>query len=182
MILSSSIFYQELIMAIYMKINGIDGHVTTQNYDKWIELDSIGFNVNRSLSTTTGNVSDRERTKPTLSEISVTKEIDQTSPHLFSAACGIGKGKQAIDKIEIHVCHTSGNGATPYAKYTLNNVLFSNYQIQGDKKCESVRPQESIALNYDKIEMEYTPHNEKHSSGSPTRAGFDLKTGKEAAA
>jgi type VI secretion system secreted protein Hcp len=164
-------------MAIYMKIKGIDGHVTTKGYEKWIELDSVGFNVNRSLSTTTGNVTDRERTKPTLSEIAIIKDIDKTTPDLFSAACGTRENGKAIDEIDIHVCHTSGDSVKPYIEYTLNNVLLSNYQIQGDNKCEKARPQETISLNYDKIQMKYTSHDEKHGAGSPVRAGYDLSAG-----
>lgn len=161
-------------MAAYMKIKGIDGHVTTKGYEKWIELKSIGFNVNRSLSTTSGNVTDRERTKPTLSEITVMKEIDKTTPDLFSAACGTREGGKAIDEIEIHICQTSGDSVKPYIEYKLNNVLLSNYVVAGDEKG---RPQETVALNYDKIQMNYTSHDEKHSAGSPARAGYDLKAG-----
>lgn len=164
-------------MAVYMQIKGIDGHVTTKGYEKWIELDSIAFNVNRNLSTTSGNVADRERTKPNLSEITVTKEIDKTTPDIFSAACGTREGGKAIDEIKIHVCQTNGDSVKPYYELTLNNVLLSNYSIQGDKKCEGGRPQETLALNYDKIQMNYTQHDEKHSTGSAARAGYDLKTG-----
>jgi len=164
-------------MAIYMKIKGIDGHVTTKGYENWIELQNFNFNVSRNLSTTTGNVADRERTKPTLSELTINKEIDKTTPDLFSAACGTREGGKAIDEIDIHVCHTSGDSVKPYIEYKLNNVLLSNYQIQGDKKCETSRPAETIALNYDKIQMNFTTHDEKHSSGSPARAGYDLKAG-----
>lgn len=161
-------------MATYMKIKGIDGHVTTKGYEKWIELKSIGFNVNRNLSTTTGNVTDRERTKPHLSELSVIKEIDKTTPDLFSAACGTRESGKAIDEIEIHVCQTNGDSVKPYIEYKINNVLLSNYTVAGDEK---ERPQETIALNYDKIQMNYTSHDEKHNAGSPARAGYDLKTG-----
>lgn len=159
-------------MAIYMKVDGVEGHVTAKGYEKWIELDSVNFNVNRTINTKPGNVSDRESTKPTLSEIAVTKVMDKTTPNLFSEAC-IGKSKP---KVEIHVCQT-GDKISPYMEYTLSNVLISNYQVQGQNKCENAAPLETINLNFDKIEMKYTPYDEKHNAGSPIPAGYDLSTG-----
>ncbi len=164
-------------MAIYMKIDGIDGHVTAKGYEKWIELDSFQFGVNRSIATKPGNVSDRESTKPTISEIVVTKAMDKTSPNIFTEAC-VGKAKP---KVEIHFCQT-GENVSPYMQYTLSNVLVSNYQaqrLQDNNVTANATPVETINLNFDKIEMKYTPYDEKHAADSPVPAGYDLNTAKK---
>ena len=38
-------------MAIYMKWDGIDGAVTTQGFEKWIELSSFQWGVGRAIGT-----------------------------------------------------------------------------------------------------------------------------------
>jgi len=154
-----------------MKIDGIEGHVTAKGHEKWIELDSANFNVSRAINTKPGNVTDRESTKPALSEVSITKIMDKTSPHIFSEAC-IGKAKS---KVEIHFCQT-GENVSPYMEYTLHNVLFSNYGVQAVTKENKTIPAEVANLNFDKIEMKYTPYDEKHGAQSPIPAGYDLNT------
>ncbi len=160
-------------MAIYMKVDGIDGHVTTKGYEKWIELNSLHFSVNRKLSTKPGNVYDRESTKPVFTEVMVDKSMDKTTPKLFEQAC-VGK---AISKVEIHICQTGTDKISPYMQYTLHDVLMSHYQVLGEDKCEGAAPTESASLNFDKIEMKYTPFDAKHNAGSPIPAGYDLSTG-----
>ncbi len=158
-------------MAIYMKIKGIEGQSTMKKYEKWIEVDSLGFTVNRNINTTPGNSVDRQGTNPTLSPISITKEICKATPDLFIATCGKRDNGKAFDEVDIHVCHNNGEA---YIKYKLSNVLLSNYQLQGDNNCKDKRPLEILGLNYDKIEMDFTPHDEKHGAGSPTRSGYSL--------
>ena len=154
-----------------MRLEGVDGHVTAKGHEKWIELDAINFNVNRNISTKPGNVADRETTKPCLSEFTATKIMDKTSPHIFIEAC-IGKAKP---KVEIHFCQT-GETISSYMEYTLYNVLFSHYSIQADNKDDRTIPMERISLNFDKVEMKYTPYDEKHGAQSPVPAGYDLNT------
>lgn len=162
-------------MAIYMKIDGIDGNVTAKGYEKWIELDSLNFGVQRNINTKPGNVTDREATKPTVNELTVNKAMDKTSPNLFVEAC-VGKAKS---KVEIHVCQTSDR-ISPYMQYTLSNVLISNYQVSAVNKADNAAPMETANLNFDKIEMKYTPYDEKHNALSPIPAAYDLSSGTKA--
>ncbi len=90
-------------MAVYMQIQGIDGDVTSKGHQKWIQLDSVEFNVKRTLSQEPGRMVDREGTRPAVSEISVQKTMDKTSPIIFTEAC-VGKAK---GEIKIHLCTTS---------------------------------------------------------------------------
>jgi type VI secretion system secreted protein Hcp len=159
-------------MTIYMKIDGIDGNVTTKGYEKWIEVNELDWNVNRSIKSKPGVVADREATKPAISELRLKKQMDQTSPLIFTEAC-VGKAKPSV---KIHLCQT-GESISPYMEYTLNNVLFSNYSVKIDKDTEeSHATLESISLNFDKVEMKYTPYSAAHEADSPVPAGYDLTT------
>lgn len=156
-----------------MKIDGVDGHVTAKGHEKWIELSSFNFGVMRQIATKPGNVSDRENSKPSLTEVSIKKEIDKTSPKLFEYACGISSNP-SIPKLLIHICQTGSNQISPYIEYTLQNVLISRYEVDIDPTINSNLPLEFIHLNYDKFEMKYTNYDEKHKAGSPITAGYDL--------
>lgn len=158
-------------MAIYMKIDGIDGNVTAKGYEKWIELETVSWGVGRSISAKPGVVADREVTKPSITEVTITKRMCQTSPHIFTEAC-VGKAKPAV---KIHVCQTSDN-ISPYMEYILNNVLVSHYNVQVTNTNGSAAPIEAISLNFDKVEMKYTPYDAAHKAGSPIPAGYDLTT------
>lgn len=160
-------------MAIYMKIDGIDGHITATGYEKWIELESLSFGTSRNISTKPGNVSDREFTKPTFTEVMIGKLMGKDSPYIFTEAC-VGKSKPTI---QIHICQTGTNGISPYIQYTLSNVLISRYQIHASDKAEGTAPTELLNLNFDKIEMKYTQYDEKHNALSPIPAGYDLNKG-----
>ena len=46
-------------MAIYMKIQGVDGSVQAKEFDKWIPLDSLSFGMNRMVGMVTGQVANR---------------------------------------------------------------------------------------------------------------------------
>lgn len=162
------------IMPIYIKINDIEGNITAKNHEKWIEVNSINFYVSRNITTKPGAISDREFTKPSLSEIEITKNIDKTSPLLFSEAC-VGK----VKNVNIDVCQTNET-ISAYMQYTLSNVIISHYSVlihsEDDKH---LLPTEKIKLNFSKIEMKYIPYDEKHNAGSPIPAGYDLESAKK---
>lgn len=161
-------------MTIFMKIDGINGDVTAKGYEKWIDLSSIHFDVQRNINTKPGKVINRESTRPAINEFSITKHMDKSTPLLFTEAC-IGKAKP---QVEIHICHT-GDDISPYMQYTLNNVLISNYFVEyedAQEQSANNHPQETITLNFDKIEMKFIPYDEQHNAQSPIPAGYDLNT------
>ena len=66
-------------MPIFMKHDGIDGDVTAEGHEKWIELGSCQFGVGRSITNPTAKGGDREASAPSVSEIVVTKVTDGAS-------------------------------------------------------------------------------------------------------
>lgn len=158
-------------MAIYILIDKIDGNVTAAGHEKWIEAFSLSFGVGRGImSATPGAVKDRESSIPSISEIVVSKAMDETSPLLFIESCiGIAK------PVKIHLCRT-GDQTQTYMEYSLNNVLISSYSVEGSG---NTIPTETLSFNFDKIEVKYTPYGDDHKPGSPIPAGYDLKTAKK---
>jgi type VI secretion system secreted protein Hcp len=155
-------------MSIYMQYTKIDGEVTTKPFDKWIELNSIQWGVGRGISMPLGGgVSKRESSDPQISEISVTKDMDSTSPKFFSESV-IGK---LDNDVKIVITRTKPGGETEaFCEYTLKNCAISGYSTSsgGD------RPSESLSINFTNIEFKYTAFDVK-GTGKPSVFGYDLE-------
>lgn len=156
-------------MAIYLKVDGIDGDVTAEGHEQWIECSSMQFGVGRGIHTPTGSSQERESSAPSVSEVSVTKAMDLATPMIFSESC-VGKSKEVkIDLIQ------TGEALETYMSYTLTNALISGYSVSTSGE----RPSESLSFNFTKIEMKYTPYDNEHNAGSPLPAGYDVSLGKK---
>lgn len=156
-------------MAIYMKIDGIDGDVTAKGHEKWIHLDSFNFTVNRAIQAQPGRIADRESSRPSISEVHITKKVDQSFPLLFSEAC-VGKAKPTVT---IHVCQTD-NDLKQYMEVTLNNAIVSHYNMNCDSAAGTHKNVEHVSLSFDKLEVRYTPYDSKNQAKSPISGGYDL--------
>lgn len=157
----------ETIMAIYMKIDGMKGSVTTKGYEGWIEVYSFNNEITRNIQQhRLGQMNNRESSIPSFQDITVTKRPDQATPLLFSQACH----GRAIPQIEIHICKTADQ-ITPYRQYVLHNVLLSHYS---ESAGSGGNPIERIKLSFTKIENSYTPYDANHKAGSPIKSGYDL--------
>lgn len=153
-------------MPIYMQVEGIQGSVTENGHKSWIEIDTFHFGCGRGISNRSpGHISDREASTVSISEISISKEMDETSPSLFALAC-VGTGKTV--KID---CSRTGDKPQIFASYELSNVLVSAYSV--DAGGGSV-PREKISLNFEKIQFEYFPVSPDGTLGSPSIATYDL--------
>ena len=156
-------------MAIYMKIEGLDGNVTESKHPKSIEINSFRFGCSREISSRApGKMINREASTVSISEVSINKEMDGTSPKLFIMAC-VGTGKT----VNIDFCRTGANPAS-FATFELSNVLISNYGIDGGRA--GSHPYENLTLNFSKITYKYIPYTSKGEAGSPIATAYDLET------
>ncbi len=128
-------------MAIYMKVPGADGSVTASGYEKWIELDSMQFGVGRAVAMTTGNMANRASGLPSFSEITVSKETEDSTYGLLNEAVLGKEGK----KIELAVVEP-GDKPTEYVKYVLEDAIVSSYSMSAAGG--SGKPHESLSISY----------------------------------
>ncbi|MGH2448624.1 MAG: type VI secretion system tube protein Hcp [Chloroflexota bacterium] len=154
-------------MALYLKYGSIDGKVSTTGYDKWIELKSFQWGVGRGISSAMGSTQDREASHPSVSEITVGKEMDISSSKLLEDALG----GEMNTKAEIAVCTTGKNEVKEFLRYTLTNTGLSGYSVTsgGD------RPSESLSLNFTEVEVKYTGLSPE-LSGDPAIVKYNLGT------
>ena len=158
-------------MAIYVKYDGIDGEATQSDHKKWLDVGSIQWGVGRAISATSGSTSNREASEPSVSEVTLSKMMDSSSPKLFTEAVTGAVGK----KVVIHLVTTGSPGKT-YAEYTLTNALVSSYSMSsgGD------RPAESLSISFTKLEFKFTPYDTKNKAGTPIVVSYDISTTKSA--
>ena len=155
-------------MSIYMKVDGIKGKVTAKGHEEWIDVSSMQWGVGRAISSAVGTSADREASKPSISEVSVTKLMDESSPMIFTEAC-VGKGKL----VTIDLCTVGTDQINTYMSYELEECMISGYSVSsgGD------RPSESISLSFTKMTMKFTPYDKNGKPTSPLPAGYDMATG-----
>ena len=152
-------------MPIYMKFAAINGAVTTEGFSKWIELQSFHWGVGRSIGTAARGALSREHSEVSISEITVTKLMDASSPKLFLDAVG---GK-LDNKVELKMTTTTKGKVETFLTLKLEDTGISGYSVSsgGDM------PIESLSLNFTKISETFTAH-EPGVSGSPETVGYDL--------
>jgi type VI secretion system secreted protein Hcp len=158
-------------MAIYLKLDGIDGDATHQGHQNWMRIENMDLGVRRKIRTKAGVSTNREGRQPAISPVRLIKRSCQATPLLVTEALAGSKSKTAL----IHVVET-GSGGRTYMELTLSNVLVSRYQIIG----EEGRPLESFQLDATKIEMRYVPLGADNSAASPMVASYDMATSQSA--
>ncbi len=156
-------------MAIYMKYASIKGNVSAEGHADWIECDSLQFGVGRAISMMVGKQTNREASNPSVSEVTLSKTMDDSSPYLFQESLK-GKGEQVI----LHVTKTGTDKIEEIVEFKLEAVLVSSYSLSsgGD------RPHESLSLSFTKIEMKYIVWDENHAKTSQIPVSYDLGTAK----
>lgn len=156
-------------MAIYLHVEGLEGDVTAAGHEGWIECGSMDFGMGRNIQTATGSSQERESSAPTLSDVTIVKNMDKCTPKLFEQAC-IGTSKLVkIDLVQ------TGEQLDTYMSYELTDSLVAAYSTNTGGE----RPTESVSFNFTKFEMKYTPYDNKHKPGSPIPAGYDVSLGKK---
>jgi type VI secretion system secreted protein Hcp len=156
-------------MAIYMKMAGVDGDVDTKGYEKWIQVNSFQWGVGRGIGSPKSSAADRESSEASVSEVTVSKTLDESTTNLLRQALW-GKGK----KVEFNFTRTGDDKTQiPYLKFVLTNVLLSGFSMSsgGD------RPSESVSLNFTKVEISNLDSKATNEDGSPDRFEYDLSTG-----
>src|SRR5260370_23577022 len=111
-------------MPIYMNYDSlaIKGDVTEEGHKGWIELNSFQWGVGRGISSPTGASADRESSAPSVSEITVTKESDLSTPKVLNEALQ-GEGKTVI----IDFVKTDKGKLEVYQTFTLTNCMIIGY-------------------------------------------------------
>src|SRR5262245_48491576 len=158
---------------IFMKYGGIDkGSSSTEGHkgsEGWMELSGLQWGVGRNIANASQGL-DREPDTASVSEVVVSKKLDLASYRLFEESTH-GTGQD----VTIHITKTDKQQQVTYMEYVLSNVLISGFSTS----CGGERPEETIALNFTKIEFNYTEQDPKNQSGDTPKTSWDLAASKK---
>ncbi len=159
-------------MAIYIDYadKEISGCVTAKEYEDMFEVDSFQFGVGRGISMEVGNASNRESTRPSISEVTLSKSMDLSGNMLLQEALVGSEGKTVI----IHFVNTGTDKLEEYLTYTLEECLISSYSVSVGSEGT---PNESIALSFTRFETKYTGRDAKNAAGDQPIVAYNLATG-----
>jgi type VI secretion system secreted protein Hcp len=136
-------------------------------YEDCLSVDSIQFGTGRSISSLLGGI--REASKPTFSEVLLTRSLGTPSPQLFlEAAVGMSMGTVTFEFLETSC---GGGSIVPYMQVQLGEVIVSSL----GESSAGERPAESLSLNFTSICLRYNScDGETLTLGTPR--GYDLQT------
>lgn len=148
-----------------MEFKGIEGDVTTQGYEKWIELNSFQYGVGRAVSSGSGG-NTRESSAPNISEIVVTKHFDKSSAKLYQDSVA-----GTFDtKVEIKMNTTTKNKTETFLTFELSDCGVSSYSLSSGGDA----PMESLSLNFIKIMVTPTPLDKSGQIKKGDVVSYDL--------
>ncbi len=130
-------------MPIYMKFDGVDGDVTAEGHDKWIELHSVQWGSSRNV-TTSGDGAQRSKSAVQVREVVVTKDRDSSSGKLWREHL-----MNEAKTVQIDWVTQSQGGQTIYQSLKLTNVLVSSFSSSGHG---NDKPLEQLSFNFTEIE------------------------------
>lgn len=133
----------------YVKIGSFEGESTDSGHEGWSIVQSVSTSISHSMGGFSG--SERSKGQTSLGDISIVKEMDNTSVKL-QRACAMG---EKIPKVEIHVCTVLSNKREPFLIYDLEDVIVSSYNFSANVTEGGGIPAESVSFNFNKISWTY---------------------------
>jgi type VI secretion system secreted protein Hcp len=154
-------------MALFLKMDGIEGESTDSHHAKEIEVSAWSLGVTNSGSTGGGGSTGR----PAFTDLALTKLVDKSSP-LLMLAVATGRHMRTA-KLTV----TSG-GPHPleYLVVDLEDVLVTSCLLADT--ADPDRPVENVTLDYGKIRIAYHQQSASGGVGAVTEFRFDVRRNK----
>jgi len=156
----------------FLKIKGVDGESADAKHKKEIDVLSWSWGISNSASAHVGGGAGSG--KANVHDISVTKWVDAASTPLM-LACASGKH---FDEALLTVRKAGGDNPVEYLKIKMQTVFISSVQHGGSTGDD--RHSENVTLNFAKVNVDYTPQDEKGAAGTAIPMGWDIAANKKA--
>ena len=151
----------------FLKLDGVTGESQKQNHTGEIDLMSFSWGASNSSSVGTGTGASVG--KATVSDFSIMKSTDSSSPVLFQKCCDGSVIPSATVTLQRQVQGT----ATPYLVYTFTNVYVTNVDWSGDGGPGN-SAMESVSFCFQVGQVEYTQQKKDGSAASAIHGGWDV--------
>ncbi len=150
---------------MFLKIEGIKGESKGTGHKD--EIDVLAWSWGLSQSGTMHSGGGGGAGKVNVQDLSITKYFDSGSADLMLACCNGKHIPSAILTIQ-----KAGEKVLPYIKITLTNILVSSVSTGGSGGED--RLTENIALNFEKVKVEYDTQTEKGTKGDHFQMAWDV--------
>lgn len=154
---------------VYLQIDSVKGESNDHEHAGWIEVSSVTWGGRQPRSATASTAGGHTAERAELHMVSVTKEVDVSSPTLFQLMC---QGK-TLPKATLHFMRADGASRVMYYEVTLENVLIAEsaktYTGHG-------LMHEALALRFSKITEKYTQQKIVGGAGGNTMGSWNLAT------
>lgn len=155
---------------IYLQIDGIKGESQDSKHTGWIECDSVNWAVTQPKSANASSNGGHTAERCELTEISLSKTADLTSPLLLQL-CAMGK---TIPKAKFEFMRADGAGEPiKYYEIELENVLIAHV---APSVAAGAIMGESIGLKFSKVRWKYTQQKIGGGAAGNTTGGWCLAT------
>lgn len=147
----------------YLVIDTVEGPSTSKS--KTIDIMSFSFGASQPMTVQHGGAKQSGRVN--LSDVSIMKEMDKTSPLLFEACCSGDYYKSA----ELTYCKALGKDQQPYIKYEMSKVYVTSVGHSGS----SENPTESVTFAFEELKVSYNSDKDGNQEGWVTK-GYNIAT------
>ena len=148
----------------YLIIDGRPGPSTSKS--NAIDILSFSFGASQTSTIGVGSSGGESRSgRANLSDVSIMKVVDKTSPLLFDD-CVTGN---YLKKVDIIYDKPMGDSQEEYYKIHMEDALITSIQHSGSNE----NPMESITFAYSKIKVSYNPEDNGALKGFIDK-GFDV--------
>lgn len=159
----------QAVYKCFLQMDGLPGQSTDAQHKNWCDI--LSFQLGDTNAIAHSGSGGPSVGRPSLFNLVVVKEIDNTSP-LLTLRCAMG---QTIPKVTL-VCAKRGPHPIDFYKVTISEVLIAGVRVTGDVDAKSPLPVESISFNYRKVKWEYVPQNQNGKTGPPVTGEWDADT------
>lgn len=164
-------------MSIHWNLPGVTGESSDRRHVGWIDVIDLSWGTKRRIGSSTSTRRDRESANAEISDLTLTKFVDASTPALFlESCCGTGKIHQIALTQSGH-----GTGATEFGRYELHHAMISSYRVEHmalrrSTHVRTPRPVERITLSFVSLELTYVEHDDDGLPVTPVTVGFDAST------
>lgn len=153
----------------FLKLDGITGESQKTGHDG--EIDIMSFSWGASNSTSVGTGTGASTGKVNISDFSIMKTTDSSSPNLFQKCCDGSVIATGVVTLQRQV----QGSATPYLVYNFTNVYVTSIQWSGSGGAGD-SPMESVSFCFEQGTVDYTPQADEGGAGSAVHGGWNIGT------
>ena len=157
---------------VFAKYEGVDGESKDSKHDKWIDVLSVDWGVQRPGGGATGQ--SRRRGSAVVEDVTLTIEYEKAAPKL-QEKCLLG---QVIPKLEVECVATYGGARETYLKYEFKNVIVTSYQTNASGNDVSP-PTVVVANNFEELKVTYTEYDDQGSSKGNVETTYKVEKGEK---